>query len=542
MKIPAILFAAIISLTCWGCIDDTMNNLDPGKSFTNDTQLEDLVNDLELNTGIVHQKGHQLTKLHVISSGQLNDYQKVVISTLQGIAAKSSGEQPYIDEGGPGTVWIEAMRSKYGIQVVNHSSFSAIFEYFRALGIIKGYVLYDHATNSRSLTAATSICGPAQAIAVDKSIESDIKMAGVGKKLIDVSDMNEKWVYNAYPQGFSKSICAELSPGIFHQLRDYATLTNSFTFYDGLTDFRDNVMSALDPGSYCFGYYADNEFNMVAKASALGISMLPADVASNLAVHSSIYGTTGLKQRDPAATIPTETGVHYVTFLLSDGDNIAYDLWSLQSYYSNTIRGTIPMGYTITPSMYDLAPAALRWYYDNMTAKDYFVCGPSGSSYVFPSRMPAAALDAYLVKLNEFTGATGLRIVNILDQKGQNAVNQPLWDKYLAKPNIDALMYTGYGETPGDTPRIEFFNGKPMIWATDNLWGDGSKWTEKYVYDRVNARTTDITQKAAYSLIFVHTWTKDFSNVKTVVDKFNSKVRVVTPDVFVKLIVQNVPH
>ncbi|MDR2885221.1 MAG: hypothetical protein LBU95_00370 [Rikenellaceae bacterium] len=106
---------------------------------------------------------------------------------------------------------------------------------------------------------------------------------------------------------------------------------------------------------------------------------------------SEQYGksTTGLQQRAPAAAIPSETGVHYVTFLLSDGDNIAYDLWSLQAFYSNTIRGTIPMGYTITPSMYDLAPpVALRWYYDNMTPKDYFVCGPSGSSYVFPSRMP----------------------------------------------------------------------------------------------------------------------------------------------------------
>ncbi|MDR2885220.1 MAG: hypothetical protein LBU95_00365 [Rikenellaceae bacterium] len=61
-------------------------------------------------------------------------------------------------------------------------------------------------------------------------------------------------------------------------------------------------------------------------------------------------------------------------------------------------------------------------------------------------------------------------------------------------------------------------------------------------YGRINARTTDITQKAAYSLVFVHTWTKDFTDIKKVVDNLNSNVRVVIPDVFVKLIVQNVPH
>ena len=364
-------------------------------------------------------------------------------------------------------------------------------------------------------------------------------MAGIGKKLIDVSELNEKWVYSTYPKGFSKMNCAELSPDIFHQLRDYNTLTNAFTLYDGLGEFRNTVMSGLNAGSYCFGYYADDEFGMVESASRLGISMLPSDVASNLSSMNSIYVTDGLKQRVPTADedLPTETDVHYVTFLLSDGDNIAYNLWSQQTYFSNPVRGSLAMGYTISPSLYDLAPAALRWYYEKMTPNDYFVCGPSGSSYIFPSKMPAEHLDPYLVKLNEFTGATGLKIVNILDKNALN--NMALWEKYLAQPNIDAILYTGYGESPRVS--INFAsNGKPVICQTDNLWENLME--ENAVISRVNARPTDITQKESYSLVFVHTWTKNFNNVKQVVEGFNPNVRVVTPDVFVKLIQKNIAH
>ncbi len=66
---------------------------------------------------------------------------------------------------------------------------------------------------------------------------------------------------------------------------------------------------------------------MVNNASQLGVSMLPTDQAANLATLSSIYDTTGLKQRPATKEVVTEENVHYVTFLVSDGDNIAFNLW-----------------------------------------------------------------------------------------------------------------------------------------------------------------------------------------------------------------------
>ena len=52
---------------------------------------------------------------------------------------------------------------------------------------------------------------------------------------------------------------------------------------------------------------------MVNNASQLGVSMLPTDQAANLATLSSIYDTTGLKQRPATKEVVTEENVHYVT-------------------------------------------------------------------------------------------------------------------------------------------------------------------------------------------------------------------------------------
>lgn len=532
------IYLYLFLLACFACGSDTPNTPEepqtppteePGENGKDDP----IKNTQVLNTGIVHQKGTELKSINIIAGGALSDEQKVTIASLQGLVAKTSSEQIYIDEGGPSSVWKNYLQSRYGITSKSFSSFEELIKHYQAKGLIKGYVLYNRASNKHSLTAATSLSGPMNAIPVDKSIESQVQQAGVSKKIIDVSGKDEKWVYSSYPEAFTRKNIAELSPEINHHLRDYISLTNAFTFYDGISTWRTSILNDLDDHAYIFGY-GENEFNMVADASKQGISTLPTDLAANLAPLSSIYSTEGLKQRTAVTTVETEEDVHYVTFLVSDGDNIAYNLWSQQQYFTHPLSGSFAMGYTISPSLYDLAPAALRWYFEKSTSNDFFICGPSGSSYIFPSRMPSAKLNEYVEILNEFTGATGLTICNILDQGAINKME--LWNKYLAQPNIDALIYTGYGESPHGS--IQFSdNGKPIIEQRDNLWQGLEE--ENTVIENINSRPANPHSKEGYTLVFVHVWTKDLSHVKTVIDGLNSNVRVVTPDVFVKLVQQN---
>ena len=515
---------------CLPACNNNENEADPYIKIP-PNKIDTIENNQILNTGIVHQKGFKLEKLNVIKNDILNPEERILVSTLQGLVAKSSSEQIYIDEGGPSSVWKEYMISSYNIEYRNYNSLDELIRYYKNKNIVKGYILYDR-KNERSLTAATALCGPVSAIAVDKSIEQEAIKRGVDKKLFDVSDKTEKWVYENFPSAFTKKNVAELSFELNQHLRDYIALTNCFVFYDGITKWRTSVLKRLDEGAYCFGYGVD-EFNMVADASAQGVSTLPAE-APNLSALSSIYDTEGLKQRPPANDVITEDNAHYVTFLISDGDNIAYNLWSQHSYFSHPLRGSIPIGHTISPSLYDLAPVALRWYYENASENDYFVCGPSGSSYIFPSRMPADKMDKYLDKLDKYADATGLTICNILDQGAINRMD--IWNKYLSKPNIDALIYTGYGEAPRGS--IQFStNGKPVIEQRDNLWSGLEE--EDTLIKNINSRPANPYSTDGYTLVFVHVWTKDMKNIKTVIDKLNPNVHVVTPDVFVKLVQKN---
>jgi len=157
-----------------------------------------------------------------------------------------------------------------------------------------------------------------------------------------------------------------------------------------------------------------------------------------------------------------------VSFVVSDGDNIQWDLRGLQEYYGNADRGSFSVGYGISPSLVDLAPSALRWYYENASggvAKDHFIAGPSGGGYVYPSRMVSDDLDQFVGRLNAYMGMADLRIAQILDDQ-ESFDRSDLWSKYLQQPNIDALFYFG-ADARG---RIGWVNNKPVVGQRDVLW------------------------------------------------------------------------
>lgn len=485
------------------------------------------------NNGVLLPKGAQLTSLDVISSSNLtNNEDKVLVATLQGLIAKNSSEQIFIDEGGPGAIWKNYMNTTYNIDLNNdYSTWPLLLEHFKDK--VKGYIVYDMKSNPKSLNVATSLSGPMNAIIIDKAQEETVRSIGITNKILDVSDKDEQWAYDNYKKLFSNTEAAELNTSIYYHLRDYSTLTNSFTFYDGVTKWRQKVLHNLEKGSTLMGY-GNNEFDMIEQASQEGITSIPSDLAPNLSALSSIYSTEGLKQQTNSN--PKTEKKHYVSFVISDGDNIAWNLWGLNEYYNNPDRGSFSVGYGISPSLVDLAPAALRWYYENANngeAKDNFIAGPSGTGYTFPSQMPSKDLDKYVETLNTYMGKADLGISQILDQGSLNRTD--LWNKYLEKQNIDALFYFGYGETTnGD---IQWVNNKPVIAQKDVLW-DGLT-DEETLIKNINSRPASPTTADGYTLVLVHCWTKSLSDIKTVVEGLNPNVEVVTPDEFVKLIKQN---
>jgi hypothetical protein len=487
------------------------------------------------DVGIGLPKGVALKSVIVIPLRALKTSQdRALVASLQGLVAKHSPEQIFIDDGGPNTTWKDYLVSRYGIRL-NHSyaTLPLLVAHFHRY--VSGYILYDMSGNPQSLNVATSLSGPLGGLPVDRSQVEQVKSLGITRQLLDVSDKTEKWAYKNFRELFSETTAAELNFDVYHQLRDYAILTNSFTFYDGVTDWRMQVLRDLGQGGTLLGW-GTNEYDMVHQASREGVTTIATDLASNLSVLSSIHSIEGLTQK--AAPTPATQSKHYVSFVVSDGDNVAWDLWGLQRYYRNPDRGRFSVGYGVSPSLVDLAPSVLRWYYENASsgvAKDQFIAGPSGAGYVYPSRMISDDLDQFVGRLNTYMGLADLRIAEILDDQ-DSFERTDLWSKYLHQPNIDALFYFG-ADARG---RIRWVNDKPVVGQRDVLWAGVTD--ENTLVRDINSRPASPTTADGYTLVLVHCWTKSLSDLKTVVDGLDSDVEVVTPQELVGLIAQNVVH
>ncbi|CAM5698892.1 hypothetical protein SALBM311S_10874 [Streptomyces alboniger] len=337
-------------------------------------------------TGVALPKGTALRSLDVIPSANLtSNPDRVLVASLQGLVAKTSSEGIFIDEGGPGAVWKNFLHTTYGIALDDaYPTWQQLLTRFRRT--VRGYIRYDMTANPASLNVASSLGGPMNALTVDVTQESAVQALGVTRMLLDVSDKDEHWAYSTYQSLFADHIAAELNPTVYYHLRDYIALTDSFTFYDGVTKWRAGVLGDLQAPATLMGY-GNDETAMIQQASEEDVTSIPSDLAPNLSVLSGIHSTDGLSQKPEPA--PATANKHYVTFVISDGDNVAFNLWGLHEYFANPVRGSFDVGYGISPSLVEARPCAGRATSPGIPPRSTSPSGRAGSTT--PPRTPPSS-------------------------------------------------------------------------------------------------------------------------------------------------------
>ena len=191
---------------------------------------------------------------------------------------------------------------------------------------------------------------------------------------------------------------------------------------------------------------------------------------------------------------------------MSDGDN---QQWLLGSNYSNkkwfgsAHRGYFNLGWSLSPSLYYLAPTVFNRYYENASSlkySDYFLVPPSGNGYMFPSKFPRNNLDSYTKILNNYMDNCDQNYVLILDDESLDDFS--LWDKYTKHNNIDGLFYLNYNINNAYQGKTVWSNNKPVVSCRDLLWGgleDESTLVEN-INDRVNKGFTNKNDINSYLL------------------------------------------
>ena len=105
-------------------------------------------------------------------------------------------------------------------------------------------------------------------------------------------------------------------------------------------------------------------------------------------------------------------------------------------------------------------------------------------------------------------------------------------------------FYLDYKKNNNYNGEIVWSNNKPVVSCRDLLWGglEDSNQLIENINSRANTDNINLTNEAAYTFVYLHVWSNDMTilqNVVTELDK-NPKVRIVTPDIFMKLIKDNI--
>lgn len=159
-----------------------------------------------------------------------------------------------------------------------------------------------------------------------------------------------------------------------------------------------------------FGWHTqrDDELAFMLQLSSNGLRLVPSHLAGNFSFHSQVK-PLGAFTPDPLPQVELDPQGIYVTFTLSDGDQLMMMNTSELGNWRSDKRGSIPFNWETQPLLADFAPALLEKYTRSKTAQDCLVAGPSGAGYIVPPL--ASDFAAYMRSTAETCQKAGIRVV-----------------------------------------------------------------------------------------------------------------------------------
>ena len=477
--------------------------------------------------------GKEPSKLHTIHlSSELTWQEKNMLSIFQGLINRIETRIYYI-ESEQDEFWLNYYRDEFGIQFETVEDYSELFNMFS--GEIDGYLLYD-SENPHSLNIATSIGAIENILPVTKDLEPFVKSYGLEKKQeINKNDKNLIDVYRtAYkellPKCNSKIVAALCVhhphwPTSTVKNRDYIVAHNIFSF-DLSSSERDKsdynllreIYDSIDEGAIVMGWHCvrDKEHEAIGLASEYGHYGMCNLHTANMTVHSSISLPEGqvFNQReiDPNS-LKVEDKV-YIAYMATDGDASWFMNDLVVNDWADPIHGKFKYNWGFLPLAYDLMPATVKYYLENMTPADYFVAGPAGATYTYPYLHPdpkkfLQLSDYYMTKC----GLTTVHMTNWNDRDWWQEVELPKFYEVLQRELPNSIGFVrGMGESAFEETMLH--GEKPYIFCGEGIHrGDDVYKTMKDFIDACPNRPLFIYNLVNHSI--------PISEIKMAMDKFS---------------------
>jgi hypothetical protein len=489
--------------------------------------------------------------------GSLSNY--VMIQSLQGIIAKDmNNDQIYIsdvrDFGYP--IWLRDLERNYGyLANIQMDSWEFIDNFNNE---INGYILYDNLNangqnNSESLSVATSLAGLLMAVPITEDHES-LAVSHNLTRVLDVRGKDEQWLFDNYGNQLNKDMFALQDLSLPQALRDWVSLNNMLTISKPTTSSLFNqVADSMNPNAEIYGW-SENELEVyqILNFTKKGLRLQASNYANNFAILSQINANPS--QKTSESVIP-EGDERYVTFIMSDGDNISWILSYFMNkpnefdiledrYYRHPLRGEFNLGWSITPKMIELAPTVLKYIYDNATFKDNFVALSPGG-YIYPDKYED--INFYVEESARLMQEADLKyLMSISNLQPDSSNLKTFCDDFHSSDQIKGtILYSTYDLTGWDGEIVPS-NNKPCIGVRYALWNDTNNNNPNFfksgqeLADKINLMSTGLSNQDSYAIVYVNVWLNTLEDIQEAINNFDSNTRVVTPDRFMELVQENI--
>ncbi|MCM2291176.1 hypothetical protein NAC44_02385 [Allorhizobium sp. BGMRC 0089] len=422
-------------------------------------------------------------EFNIINNKQYNSLSKaecLMFSALQGLASKTES-LIYCIANNFNDIKFEPLAAKLWLSdfEIPKVYFDDTIEIIKKYKNINEYILCDTTKNPDSANIATTLSGITGALPVDKSLE-ELFIKLKYKKLIDVSTFRMIDFLKDYVHEYNHNQVVELSPTIFWGPRDFAVASKTPVIYG--QEQRDFLLNQLSTSSPVYGWgpvTQDGEKEFITNVSQYGDYYVAADCAFNLTALSQmdvrplscppdISTTDDSASNDKAQTDDKK----YVAFVMSDGDNLQWLLnrGNYTGWWGSPYRGLVPIGWTFSPSLYDLAPSVWNYYIESLSDNDEVICGASGIGYVFEDISKTKKFSEFLKKTDAFLGQANINTVAIF---GNQYPCETYLKGYTGLKNVDGVIYTSY--SPWVVPQnknIYNYDGKYIIPQNLDLSGN----------------------------------------------------------------------
>jgi GxGYxYP putative glycoside hydrolase C-terminal domain/GxGYxY sequence motif in domain of unknown function N-terminal len=314
--------------------------------------------------------------------------------------------------------------------------------------------------------------------------------------------------------------------------RDYIVATKAPVFWldpevqEEATLFS-KILKTVQPSTPYLGWFPQgHEMTGVTLCGQNATVVVAADFFFNGSAFSGVRAR--VKQTQPPSQKPKLQKKIYLSMTMVEGDNIQFNQHRMRQMWDDPGRGLVPLNWSISVLLLDIAPAILNYFQQTQTPNDLLMAGPSGAGYTYPAVWPPADLPDFTRRTGSYMQRTGMNTLFAYNRN--DTTDLPLSPSIvgLYKRDIPGLLGIVYNyETSSQVSIVDGVSLVTLLGVNDGPSG---------ATELSNISGSWNGENPLFIAAGLESWNMTPTDAKTLVDSLGPEFEVVRGDVFFQLL------